>query len=71
MLPYNRNLKQPARQLRSNLTDAEGRLWARLRGEQLLGVQFYRYDAAPAHQVRRCQRPAIGAIETEGLLVWR
>ena len=42
MLPYNRKLKQPARQLRSNMTDAEGRLWARLRGKQLLGVQFYR-----------------------------
>ena len=42
MLPYNRNLKQPARQLRSNMTDAERRLWARLRGKQILGVQFYR-----------------------------
>jgi very-short-patch-repair endonuclease len=42
MLPYNRKLKQPARQLRSTMTDAEGRLWARLRGKQLLGVQFYR-----------------------------
>ena len=42
MLPYNRKLKQPARQLRSNRTDAEGRLWARLRRKQLLGVPFYR-----------------------------
>ena len=42
MLPYNRKLKQPARQLRSSMTDAEGRLWARLRRKQLLGVQFYR-----------------------------
>ena len=42
MLPYSRTLKQPARRLRSNMTDAERRLWARLRGKQLLGVQFYR-----------------------------
>jgi very-short-patch-repair endonuclease len=42
MLPYNRTLKQPSRQLRSNLTAAERRLWARLRGKQVLGVQFYR-----------------------------
>src|SRR5262245_29720955 len=42
MLPYNRKLKQSSRQLRSNMTDAEERLWARLRGKQLLGVQFYR-----------------------------
>jgi len=42
MLPYNRKLKQPSRQLRSNMTEAETRLWARLRGQQLLGVQFYR-----------------------------
>jgi very-short-patch-repair endonuclease len=43
MLPYNRKLKRPSRQLRSNMTDAETRLWARLRGKQLLGVQFYRH----------------------------
>ena len=61
MLPYNRKLKQPSRQLRSNMTDAETRLWARLRGKQLLGVQFCRqkplgnsivdFYAAKAHLV--------------------
>jgi very-short-patch-repair endonuclease len=61
MLPYNRKLKRPARQLRSNMTDAQTRLWARLRGKQLLGVQFYRqkplgnsivdFYAAQAHLV--------------------
>ena len=61
MLPYNRRLKQPSRYLRSNMTDAETRLWARLRGKQLLGVQFYRqkplgnsivdFYAAKAHLV--------------------
>ncbi|MFZ5876705.1 MAG: endonuclease domain-containing protein [Nitrospirota bacterium] len=42
MLPYNRNLKQPARRLRRVLTDAEHLLWSRLRRKQILGVQFYR-----------------------------
>ena len=42
MLKYNTNLKQPARKLRAELTDAERLLWSRLRGKQVLGVQFYR-----------------------------
>src|SRR5919106_7041752 len=42
MLRYNSQLKDRARSLRSNLTDAERCLWARLRRKQILGVQFYR-----------------------------
>ena len=42
MLKYNPQLKTRARTLRSNLTDAEQRLWSRLRGKQILGRQFYR-----------------------------
>jgi len=42
MLKYNLNLKQHARTLRSDMTDAERLLWSRLRGKQVLGVQFYR-----------------------------
>lgn len=42
MLKYNTRLKQPARKLRSDMTDAERLLWSRLRGKQLLSVQFYR-----------------------------
>ena len=42
MLRYNPRLKGRARSLRANLTDAEGRLWVRLRRKQMLGVQFYR-----------------------------
>jgi very-short-patch-repair endonuclease len=42
MLRYNSRLKGRARSLRANLTDAEKRLWARLRRKQILGVQFYR-----------------------------
>jgi very-short-patch-repair endonuclease len=42
MFPYNRNLKRNSRILRSNMTDAEQCLWARLRRKQLGGMQFYR-----------------------------
>ena len=42
MLGYIRNLKPPSRGLRTNMTDAERVLWARLRGKQLLDAQFYR-----------------------------
>ncbi|MDL1859939.1 endonuclease domain-containing protein [Betaproteobacteria bacterium PRO7] len=41
-LHYRSDLKPLARQLRSNLTDAERALWQRLRGKQIEGVQFYR-----------------------------
>jgi len=39
---YNQNLKQLSRQLRNNSTDAERRLWSKLRLRQLNGLQFYR-----------------------------
>ena len=42
MLRYSSRLKGRARSLRANLTDAEQRLWSRLRRKQILGVQFYR-----------------------------
>ena len=42
MKPYNKNLKQVSRELRNNMTEAEKLLWARLRGKQILGLQFYR-----------------------------
>jgi very-short-patch-repair endonuclease len=42
MLPYDHRLKTKARSLRTNPTDAELRLWHRLRRKQILGVQFYR-----------------------------
>src|SRR5262245_36726087 len=40
MLRYNPRLKGRARSLRANPTDAEQRLWARLRRQQILGVQL-------------------------------
>ena len=42
MKPYNTNLKQPSRDLRNNMTDAEQLLWRKLRRKQILGLQFYR-----------------------------
>jgi very-short-patch-repair endonuclease len=42
MLPYNKNLKELARNLRKNMTDAERRLWSKIRRKQLKEFQFYR-----------------------------
>ena len=42
MFRYSPRLKGKARSLRADLTDAEQRLWARLRRKQIFGVQFYR-----------------------------
>ena len=42
MLRYKTILKPFARNLRSNLTNAEQILWSRLRRKQLFGLQFYR-----------------------------
>ncbi len=42
MLHYDKHLKAFSQQLRKNMTDAERYLWARLRGKQLKGYQFYR-----------------------------
>jgi very-short-patch-repair endonuclease len=42
MKPFRQRLKKSARQLRSNLTDAEQALWKKLRRKQIQGVQFYR-----------------------------
>ena len=42
MLKYNSHLKQPARNLRSNQTDSEQRLWSKLRRKQINEIQFYR-----------------------------
>ncbi|OQX03387.1 MAG: hypothetical protein BWK73_39710 [Thiothrix lacustris] len=42
MLDYNPILRDAARDLRKNQTEAENMLWAKLRRKQLCGVQFYR-----------------------------
>jgi very-short-patch-repair endonuclease len=40
--PYRQDLKKLARCLRKQMTDAELKLWSRIRGQQICGVQFYR-----------------------------
>jgi very-short-patch-repair endonuclease len=42
MQSFQQRQKKPARQLRSNLTDAEQVLWKRLRWKQIRNDQFYR-----------------------------
>jgi very-short-patch-repair endonuclease len=42
VLPYNKNLKKFARELRQNLTDAETFLWLKLRKRQVKNCRFYR-----------------------------
>jgi very-short-patch-repair endonuclease len=42
VLPYNKNLKNFARELRSNQTEAETFLWLKLRKRQLKNCRFYR-----------------------------
>ena len=42
MESYRKILKEPARSLRTNVTDAEQALWHRLRRKQIQNVQFYR-----------------------------
>jgi len=42
MLPYKATLKKHAQHLRKNMTESEKALWLRLRGKQILGIQFYR-----------------------------
>jgi very-short-patch-repair endonuclease len=42
VLPYNKNLKKFARELRQNLTEAETFLWLKLRKKQIKNCRFYR-----------------------------
>jgi very-short-patch-repair endonuclease len=42
ILSYEKRLKPNARKLRGNMTDAEQKLWYRLRRKQINGWQFYR-----------------------------
>jgi very-short-patch-repair endonuclease len=42
MLEYDPKLKNRSRELRSNLTDSEQKLWSKIRRKQICGVQFYR-----------------------------
>ena len=42
MLPFDRKLKSLARNLRSNMTDAEQLIWSKIRRKQIGDLHFYR-----------------------------
>ena len=66
MLPYDRRLKQAARRLRREMTDAERHLWSSLRGKQILGVQFYRQKPIGSYVVDFFAPAAKLVIEVDG-----
>ena len=66
MLEYVRTLKSPSRALRTNMTEAEQRLWSRLRGKQLHGVQFYRQKPLGPFIVDFYSHAAALVIEVDG-----
>lgn len=66
MLNYRRKLKQPSRELRNSMTDAEQVLWSRLRGKQLHGVQFYRQKPIGPYIVDFYAHAAMLVIEVDG-----
>ena len=42
MLPFRKSFKPLARNLRSNMTDAERLIWSKIRRKQIIDKQFYR-----------------------------
>ncbi len=66
LLRYNQNLKGKSRQLRRNQTDGERALWSRLRGKQILGVQFYRQKPISGYIVDFYAAKAKLVIEIDG-----
>ena len=65
-MQYNHYLKQPARQLRNQQTDAEQMLWQRLRRKQIHGVQFYRQRPIDQFIVDFYCHAAMLVIECDG-----
>jgi len=66
MIPYNRKLKQTARNLRNNMTDSEIKLWSYLRMKQLHGYQFYRQKIIDNYIVDFYCHKAKLVIEVDG-----
>lgn len=67
MLEYYPKLKQHARRLRTGMTDSEQKLWLRLRGKQVGGVQFYRQKPLGAYIVDFYAPAAKLVVEVDGL----
>ena len=66
MLSYNKGLKEPSRQLRKNMTEAERLFWSRVRGKQLSGAQFYRQKIIGDYIVDLYCPQAKLVVETDG-----
>ncbi len=63
---YRKDLKPLARDLRASMTDAERKLWQRLRAKQLRGVQFYRQKPIGSY-IADFFAPSVGlVIEVDG-----
>ncbi len=66
MLPYNKKLKQFTQQLRENMTDAEKRLWWKIKMKQVKGLIFYRQKPIGEYIVDFYCPKAKLAIEIDG-----
>ena len=60
------NLKRNARRLRREMTDSERALWTRLRGKQILDVQFYRQKPIGGYIVDFYASRARIVVEVDG-----
>jgi very-short-patch-repair endonuclease len=65
ILPYNKNLKPLARELRKNMTKGEILLWQQIRKRQL-GVQFHRQIPIDEYIVDFYCHELLLAIEVDG-----
>ena len=66
MIKYDPKLKQEARRLRSQMTDSERALWARLRRKQVQSVQFYTQKAIGNYIVDFYAPKAKLVVEVDG-----
>ena len=66
MLKYKTNLKSMAQRLRKEMTDSERMLWSRLRGKQILDVQFYRQKPIGKYIVDFYASKAKIVVEVDG-----
>jgi very-short-patch-repair endonuclease len=65
-MPVSQELKNRARELRSNQTDVEAKLWRRLRDRQMFGVKFRRQHAIGSYIVDFCCPTLRLIVELDG-----
>jgi very-short-patch-repair endonuclease len=66
VLPYNKNLKKFAQQLRDDMTEAENHLWWKIKNKQVKGLIFYRQKPIGEYIVDFYCPKAKLAIEIDG-----